>query len=86
MNYHIIIVYGCKSIEAELGISSEALDVIKSKVDEAKLKNITLFGCLIFDEIHIRKHIRLINGKLEGYIDFGGSFDNTENLPVAVKH
>lgn len=64
------------------GITKEALEVLKYKAEDATQKGKQIVCGLIVDEMSIRRHIELDNGKLTGYVDYGADID-TEELPVA---
>lgn len=56
------------NIEGNPGISVEALNSIKQRVNFTKY---SLLGALIFDEIAIRQHVKYDGTKFSGYIDMG---------------
>lgn len=71
------------SVNAEPGILYEALETIKNKVTINKTENKQLVGCIIFDEMAIRKEVVFHNGKFEGYVNYGVEFDHSSELNVA---
>lgn len=73
------------SINAVLGILTEALIALKLKVDEYKKDGKQLYANLIFDEMSIRQHAQYDPNKMkfDGFIDMGRPATEQEPLALA---
>lgn len=71
------------TVDGNPGISKEALATLKYKIEVAKKENRTLVGCIIFDEMSIRKQITFFKGKLYGHVDYGLDFEEPSKQPIA---
>lgn len=70
-----------KSIDGNPGISSEALNSVKQRVNNVDYK---LLGALIFDEMNIRQQVEYDGTKCSGYVDMGNNIAFT-NETFATK-
>lgn len=71
-----------QSIDGSPGFTTEALQALTIKVQQAKEMNKTVVCNLVMDEIAIRKQIEWTGKKFTGYIDLGTNLD-ADNLPEA---
>lgn len=69
-------------VDGTPGITKEALEALRCKALEANQLGKQIICGLIVDEMAIRKHIEMDNGRLTGYIDCGADITSDE-LPVA---
>ncbi|KAJ6649675.1 DNA transposase THAP9 [Pseudolycoriella hygida] len=76
-----------ESVDAEPGITEEALKALAIRVDESKKKGVYLRFCLSMDEMSIRKQIEYSKSrkKFYGYVDVGGASIDHEGTVVATK-
>lgn len=67
-------------IDGKSGFSSEAFEVLKCKAHEANIRGQETLGCLIFDEMAIRKQIEYDQHRDEpiGSVNFGFGADTTK--------
>lgn len=74
-----------QTINGEPGMCTEALNALKMKVDEAKVKNKKVVCALLFDEMAIKKQIEWDKNKKKftGYVDYGTRIEKKESLPEA---
>lgn len=73
------------SINGSPGFTSEALDVLRSKVEKEKVNNKQIVVSLIHDEMAIRKHSQWDNAKRQfvGHITAGSTENENDPLPLA---
>lgn len=73
------------SINASPGITTEALESLKKKVEEAREKGKSFNCCLMYDEMAIRRHAQWNTStmRFDGFVDIGRPKADTENLPLA---
>lgn len=60
-----------QTVDGAPGLSKEAFDALKIKVDESTKKGKTIFCNLVMDEMAIRKHVEWTGKKFSGFVDFG---------------
>lgn len=78
--------YQQSDIQTKSGICTRSFELIKDKVNELKVEGKELHAGLIFDEMHIRKHLQWMNDKkISGFITFGKVSENCETLPLATQ-
>ncbi|KAL3209203.1 hypothetical protein MRX96_038322 [Rhipicephalus microplus] len=63
----------------EPGFTSEAINAIRAKANEAKKNNKQLLCNLVADEMAIRKHLEWDGKKFRGYVDIGNEVDDDSN-------
>ena len=73
------------AIDGKPGFSIEAKEALKRKAEEAKMLGRKLVGCLMVDEMAIRKQIELKynESRYTGYVDFGSSLPQSDETPIA---
>lgn len=64
-----------RSIDGNPGISAEALNSIKQRVNNTNYK---LIGALVFDEMSIRQHVEYDGTKFSGYVDMGNNIASSD--------
>ncbi|KAH8020925.1 hypothetical protein HPB51_010307 [Rhipicephalus microplus] len=67
------------SINGEPGLTSEAINAIRAKANEAKKNNKQLLCNLVDYEMAIRKHLEWDGKKFRGYVDIGMEVDDDSN-------
>ncbi|KAL3244157.1 hypothetical protein MRX96_019422 [Rhipicephalus microplus] len=67
------------SINREPGFTSEAINAIRAKANEAKKNNKQLLCNLVVDEMAIRKHLEWDGKQFRGYVDIGNEVDDDSN-------
>lgn len=65
------------------GLSTESLHILQMKSQAAKNQGKQLYGCLMMDEMAIRKQWDHSSKKFIGYIDYGSCIHEREELPLA---
>ncbi|EFN76533.1 THAP domain-containing protein 9, partial [Harpegnathos saltator] len=73
------------STDGSPGFSTESLQILKIKSQAAENEGKQLYGCLMMDEMAIRKQVQWDHSarKFIGYIDYGSCIHEPEELPFA---
>lgn len=71
------------SIDGTPGFTFESFDALKQKVIAAKKSNKKVLVVFMLDEISIKKSLRLPNGKICGYADFGFEIESSDTILLA---
>lgn len=76
-----------ESVDADPGITQEALNALTVKIEDSKKNGIDLRFCISIDEMSIRKQVEYSSSKKKyyGYVDFGGADIDREGTAVASK-
>lgn len=76
-----------ESVDADTGITEDALNALTIRIEESKKKGVDLRFCMSIDEMSIRKQVEYSKSKKKyyGYVDFGGADIDREGTTVAKK-
>lgn len=74
-----------KHIDGTPGFTAEAFKVLGVTVAENHKNNKKTYGCLMVDEIAIRRHLHWDGTRMYGYIDYGTEMEESDSLPEATE-